>query len=98
MGHAGAIISGGQGTAEGKVEALRRAGVKVVDSPADMGTALRDLIARKGPKAKVVKITAKLRKKVAAQKTKGKSKPKPKAAKLARKPAPKRKVAGKKRR
>src|SRR5450755_2488791 len=40
MGHAGAIISGGEGTAAGKVDALRRAGVKVVDSPADMGVAM----------------------------------------------------------
>ncbi len=52
MGHAGAIISGGEGTAAGKVEALRRAGVKVVDSPADMGEAMLALLKRRKAKAK----------------------------------------------
>jgi len=40
MGHAGAIVSGGSGTAEGKMEAMRAAGIHVVDSPADMGGAV----------------------------------------------------------
>ncbi len=47
MGHAGAIISGGKGTAQDKVAALRAAGVQVVDSPADMGRAMKDLLARR---------------------------------------------------
>ncbi|MEQ1545300.1 succinate--CoA ligase subunit alpha [Methyloglobulus sp.] len=41
MGHAGAIVTGGKGTAEGKVAALRSAGVEVVNSPTDIGTAMK---------------------------------------------------------
>ena len=40
MGHAGAIISGGKGTAAAKMDALRDAGITVVASPADMGRAM----------------------------------------------------------
>ncbi len=37
MGHAGAIISGGQGTAESKIAALKEAGIRLAESPADIG-------------------------------------------------------------
>jgi succinyl-CoA synthetase alpha subunit len=43
MGHAGAIISGGKGTAEEKFKALSRAGVHVVKSPAEIGQGVADL-------------------------------------------------------
>jgi succinyl-CoA synthetase alpha subunit len=44
MGHAGAIISGGQGTAEAKYAAMTAAGIHVVRSPAEMGARLAELI------------------------------------------------------
>jgi len=44
MGHAGAIVSGKEGTAEGKYEAFRKAGVTTVESPALIGETMRTLI------------------------------------------------------
>ena len=44
MGHAGAIIAGGQGTAAEKMDALALAGVHVVQSPADMGKKMREVL------------------------------------------------------
>lgn len=47
MGHAGAIISGGSGTAKEKINALQAAGVEIAESPADMGAAMQRAIAKR---------------------------------------------------
>jgi succinyl-CoA synthetase alpha subunit len=45
MGHAGAIISGGKGTAAEKMKVMKRAGIHVVNSPADMGITMKEALA-----------------------------------------------------
>ncbi|MBI5327706.1 MAG: succinate--CoA ligase subunit alpha [Deltaproteobacteria bacterium] len=54
MGHAGAIIAGGKGTAEEKFEAMKRAGIKITKNPADIGLAMMELL-KKGKKKTAVK-------------------------------------------
>lgn len=44
MGHAGAIISGGKGTAKDKIQALEAAGVKIAPTPSEMGSTLKPLL------------------------------------------------------
>lgn len=46
MGHAGAIISGGKGTAKDKIESLKKAGVVIAETPADMGQAMLKALKR----------------------------------------------------
>lgn len=59
MGHAGAIISGGKGTAVEKMAAMKKAGILVVESPADIGTTMLKAIEKvKAKKPVVKKVTA----------------------------------------
>ena len=76
MGHAGAIISGGKGTADEKKAALRAAGIVVAESPADMGSTLASVYGKRGSK----KTTVVVAKPSAAKPTAAKSKPIAKSA------------------
>jgi succinyl-CoA synthetase alpha subunit len=72
MGHAGAVISGGTGTAEAKMDAMREAGITVVDGPHLLGRAMRDALARRGkPRAAAKAVPAPSRKRAAAAPKKG---------------------------
>jgi len=74
MGHAGAIVSGGKGTAADKFKALERAGVRTVKSPADLGKAIAEQLGKKSkkekPLAKIAKIAKKSKKAKKAPKRK----------------------------
>lgn len=62
MGHAGAIISGGKGTAAEKMAAMRKAGIHVVESPALIGATVQRVLARKSKPASSGRRTASSRK------------------------------------
>jgi succinyl-CoA synthetase alpha subunit len=62
MGHAGAIISGGKGTAVEKMTAMKKAGIKVVESPAEIGsTMLKAMTNRKFQKSKTKSVSSKIK-------------------------------------
>ena len=98
MGHAGAIISGGKGTAAEKFEAFETAGVRTVKSPAELGTAMNELLRRRRASAKTkavrtapapqpaarpaAKVTRKHGRKAAAKPVKRAAKPAPAPASL----------------
>jgi succinyl-CoA synthetase alpha subunit len=52
MGHAGAIISGGQGTAAEKYKAMRAAGIRTVQSPAEIGHTMAAALGKSKARAK----------------------------------------------
>ena len=85
MGHAGAIISGGSGTAAEKIAALNKVGVPIAGSPTEIPAVLKELMAKAGKKAAgtVKKPAAKKAAKATTKKTatKAKAKKKPKAKK-----------------
>jgi succinyl-CoA synthetase alpha subunit len=71
MGHAGAIISGGKGTAAEKMEAMRKAGITVVESPAEIGITVKRVLdkikSKNSKKSNSKKSTKKVVKKVKAK-------------------------------
>jgi succinyl-CoA synthetase alpha subunit len=77
MGHAGAIISGGKGTATEKMKALKKAGIHVAESPAEIGVTMKKALEKKGllktkkvsTKKTTAKETATKTKKAATKKT-----------------------------
>ena len=68
MGHAGAIISGGHGTADEKMAAMKKAGIIVVESPASIGDAVAKVLGRKSQSKRGVSVPKKLKNKPKARK------------------------------
>ena len=86
MGHAGAIISGGKGTADEKMQAMLKAGIKVAESPAIMGAsmlkAIQEVKSKINPKSiSILKPPAKSKRKVKAKSSPSVSKTKKKTKK-----------------
>ena len=99
MGHAGAIISGGKGTAEEKIKVMKSCGINVVDYPADLGSTVKKVLEKKSGKSKGTAKKAqpkKPAKKTAAKKSAKKSVKKTTKKTIKKKAAPKKKVSRKK--
>jgi succinyl-CoA synthetase alpha subunit len=74
MGHAGAIIAGGRGTAQEKIEALRRAGITVVESPAEIGSTVAEVMGKQGKpfsRSRGIRVSASLRQRRQTRQRKG---------------------------
>ena len=69
MGHAGAIISGGKGTAAEKMDAMKKAGIYVVESPAEIGATMLKAIEKLKTKKPVVKKSVTIKKGVKTAKS-----------------------------
>jgi succinyl-CoA synthetase alpha subunit len=94
MGHAGAVIAGGKGTAADKYRALDASGARTVKSPADLGKAMAEQLAKRKPAVKKPIGPTVL---IIEQKgSSRKQSPKKAKAKAAKKPAPKKQAAAKK--
>jgi succinyl-CoA synthetase alpha subunit len=70
MGHAGAIISGGKGTAIEKMNAMKKAGIKVIESPAEIGSTMLKAIEK--DRSQRPEVRGQKKSKVKGQKSKAK--------------------------
>ena len=69
MGHAGAIIDGGKGTAEDKINAMRKAGITIAESPAEIGLTVKNILDKlKAKKQRTARRTEKKSKKSSTRK------------------------------